>query len=312
MNVLVLGGSYFIGRTLVDRLRRDGHVVTILNRGSRPIAGVEQLTADRDDAGAMQIALAGRTFDWVIDTSCYTAAQAATAFAASGGRFTSWLYLSTAAVYPGGSTVPVAEDEVGTGREWEDYGRNKLAAERELQHRTQSGGQRLVIVRPPYVYGPLNTLPRERWLWARMLQGRAIWMPREGTTPLHFVHVSDLVDAMVLTVERASGGVEIFNIAQRETPSIRQYLALLGEVAQVQPHIRAVDYERLGLEPRSFFPFRDYPCLLKTDKLARTHGWRAGFGMRDGLAQTLATLARESLLSAETTLSVEGRLLAEA
>lgn len=310
MNVLVIGGSYFIGRTLVERLLHDGHTVTVLNRGSRPIAGAEQLVADRGLADALRGVLDGRRFDWVIDTSCYTWEQAALAFDASGGRFTSWLYLSTAAVYPGGTTVPVGEDEVGPGREWEAYGWNKLLAERELQRRVLSTNQQLVILRPPYVYGPLNTLPREKCLWARMLQGRPIWIPGAGTTPLHFVHVDDLVDAIVITLAHASARIEIFNVAQHETPSIREYLTLLGEVAGVRPRVQAVDCAQLGLEARSFFPFRDYPCLLDTAKLAATHLWRAHFDMRSGLTQTFSRLRREDLLAAETTLDVEGRLLA--
>jgi nucleoside-diphosphate-sugar epimerase len=67
MKVLVLGGSQFIGRTVVDRLLQGGHTVSILNRGSRKVAGVEQLVADRGDAHGLNQALAGRTFDGVID-----------------------------------------------------------------------------------------------------------------------------------------------------------------------------------------------------------------------------------------------------
>jgi nucleoside-diphosphate-sugar epimerase len=309
MNVLVLGGSYFIGRTVVDRLLQDGHTVTVLNRGSRSVAGVEQVVADRGHADALHRALAGRTFDWVVDTSCYTAKQAALAFEAVGGRFRSWMYLSTAAVYPGGTAERVSEDAVGPGREWEDYGWNKLSAERELQDLLAGSGRHLVVLRPPYVYGPLNPLPREQWLWARMLQGKPIWMPGAGATPLHFVHVSDLAEAVVLTLQHGAAPLDVFNVAQEETPSIREYLELLAEVAGVEPMLRPVDYRRMGLDVRSFFPFRDYPCLLSTDRLANTHGWGPHFTMRDGLGQTFSGIARETFLAAAAEIELEPRLL---
>ncbi|MEQ1757443.1 MAG: 2-amino-4-hydroxy-6-hydroxymethyldihydropteridine diphosphokinase [Vicinamibacterales bacterium] len=307
--VLVLGGSYFIGRTLVERLQADGHDVSVLNRGSRVVPGVGQLVANRDRPDEMARALTGASFDWVMDMSCYTAEQAAGARTALGGRFGTWLYLSTAAVYPGGSDVPFSEDDVGPGREWEEYGWNKLGAERELVHQADAG-QQLVIVRPPYVYGPLNTLPREKWLWARMLQGRHIWMPRQGSTRLHFVHVADLVDAMVLTTSRATAPVSIFNVAQRETPTILEYLTLLGEIAGVAPRLYEVDSAALEIDPRSFFPFRDFQCLLNTDLLAHSAGWRARYDMREGLTHTLATLDPDALRAADVELAVEGRLLA--
>ncbi|MEQ1731836.1 MAG: NAD-dependent epimerase/dehydratase family protein [Vicinamibacterales bacterium] len=311
MRVLVLGGSYFIGRTLVDRLLHDGHTVALLNRGSRSVEGVEQVVADRGQSAQMHAALANRRFDWVIDTSCYTPEQARLALEAIGGRFSSWLYLSTAAVYPGGTTARISEDQVGPGREWEDYGWNKLKAEQVFEAGLSPASQRLTMIRAPYVYGPLNTLPREKWLWARMLQGGPIWIPGAGTTPLHFIHVSDLVDAMLVTLAQASSPVETYNVAQAETPTIRDYVSLLGDVAGVQPRVRPVDYQALGVDVRSFFPFRDYPCLLSTAKLEDAYGWRAHYQMRQGLEQTLAQLSRASLLKLDSASSIEERLLSE-
>jgi hypothetical protein len=65
----------------------------------------------------------------------------------------------------------------------------------------------------------------------------------------------------------------------------------------------------MGLEARSFFPFRDYPCLLSTDRLADAHGWRAHFTMRDGLGHTFSKLPREALLTAPTSIDIEPHLL---
>ncbi|WP_412540261.1 NAD-dependent epimerase/dehydratase family protein [Longispora sp. K20-0274] len=77
MDILVIGGSRYFGRLLVDRLLASGARVTLLNRGSAPPPpGVEHLLADRDDEAALVAALAGRTFDVVVDQVCYTPRQA--------------------------------------------------------------------------------------------------------------------------------------------------------------------------------------------------------------------------------------------
>jgi nucleoside-diphosphate-sugar epimerase len=135
-------------------------------------------------------------------------------------------------------------------------------------------------------------------------------MPRSGSTLLHFVHADDLVEAMLVTMTNRNEAFEVFNVAQRETPSIRDYLATLAAVAGVAADIRPVGYTALGLEPRSFFPFRDFPCLLDPGKLARVHGCAPGHTMAGGLAQTLGQLDLESMRTADVSLAVEDRLLA--
>jgi nucleoside-diphosphate-sugar epimerase len=78
--VLVLGGSRYFGRGLVERLRDAGLDVSVLNRGSAPApSGVAHLIADRDDEAGLAAALGSRSFDVVLDQVCYTPVQAAIA-----------------------------------------------------------------------------------------------------------------------------------------------------------------------------------------------------------------------------------------
>ena len=74
MRTLVLGGSAFVGRALVDRCVADGHEVTVLNRGQSTTAlpeGVSQLVADRKNWDQMQGVLRGTTWDAVVDVSAF-------------------------------------------------------------------------------------------------------------------------------------------------------------------------------------------------------------------------------------------------
>ncbi len=60
--VLILGGSYFVGRKMVEYLAAHGYAVTVLNRGTKPLSvkGVQQICCDRNEGEGMKAALAGK------------------------------------------------------------------------------------------------------------------------------------------------------------------------------------------------------------------------------------------------------------
>ncbi|MCF2527922.1 NAD-dependent epimerase/dehydratase family protein [Yinghuangia soli] len=98
--ILVIGGSRYFGRHLVELLRDAGDRVTVLNRGaSAPPAGVGHIAADRSDGPALAAALGGRTFDTVVDQVLYTPADAATARDVFAGRTARYVATSTMEVY---------------------------------------------------------------------------------------------------------------------------------------------------------------------------------------------------------------------
>jgi nucleoside-diphosphate-sugar epimerase len=100
MNVLVLGGTRFFGKTLVEQLGSAGHAVTVLSRGQvPPPAGAARLVADRADPAALAAALSGRSFDVVIDNVAMTAAHVGGALDAIGDRTGHYVLTSTASVH---------------------------------------------------------------------------------------------------------------------------------------------------------------------------------------------------------------------
>ncbi|MDI2125972.1 NAD-dependent epimerase/dehydratase family protein [Yinghuangia seranimata] len=121
-NVLVIGGSRYFGKILVERLRDAGDRVTVLNRGSAvPPAGVGHVVADRSDEAALAAALGAAEFDVVLDQVLYNPADAAVAGRVFTGRAGRYVMTSTMEVYdPATSAVlpapvpgrPVAEDAV--------------------------------------------------------------------------------------------------------------------------------------------------------------------------------------------------------
>src|SRR5664280_1148862 len=109
MKVLVIGGTLFIGRNLVEELVKGGHDVAVLHRKPKHDLGrrVENLMADRNDPDAIREALAGRRFEAVFD-NVYdwdrgtTAAQVEATVRACGDRLSRYIFLSSVAAYGDG------------------------------------------------------------------------------------------------------------------------------------------------------------------------------------------------------------------
>ncbi|MFB6839317.1 NAD-dependent epimerase/dehydratase family protein [Streptomyces sp. NPDC056361] len=145
MDILVIGGNRYFGKRLIALLRESGHHITVLNRGSSTApAGIEQIIADRNDESSLESALAGRTFDVVVDQVCYTPRQAEIALRVFGPRTGRYVMTSTVEVYEyEDSPVPVTESaldletvHVDTSLPWDDpdfldthYGEGKRQAE---------------------------------------------------------------------------------------------------------------------------------------------------------------------------------------
>lgn len=308
MRVLVAGGSVFVGRAIVDHLLGVGHAVVVLNRGTRHVAGAEQLVADRDDPPAVARALRHRRFDAVVDLTSLSAAHVDGLCDALGDRVARWIYVSSAAVYAEDGRFPMPESHpLGHSGVWGAYGLEKLAAERRTAERV--GDRPVFLLRPPYVYGPGNPAPREHWLWARLVAGRPILVPGRGDTPLQFLHADDLgaAVAQVLAAD-AAPGAHAYNVGQPDWGSMRAYLEALARAAGAPLDVREVPYRELGVAPRAFFPFRDYACVLDVARIARELGWRPRRSLEAGLAETWASRAPGDLPSLDT--AAEDALLA--
>ena len=203
MKVLVIGGTLFIGRALVDELVKGGHEVAVLHRKPKHDFGrrVDNIQADRNDAAAMREALSTRRFDVVFD-NVYdwergtTAEQVETTVRACGDRLSRYIFMSSVAAYGDGlnhkESDPLAPDYHAI-----PYTRHKATTERLLFRMQAQSGLPLVTFRPPFVYGPGNPFYREQFFWDRLRAGRPIIIPGDGHRLMQFVYLTDLVQAMV-------------------------------------------------------------------------------------------------------------------
>lgn len=310
-HVLVIGGSGFVGHAIVRTLLARGHEVTVLNRGSKPVAGTAQLIADRNDAEAVEDALLARAFDVIVDTNCYTGEQAAIMIAATEGKVRRALVISSAAVYGNNAKMPPTEDEpIGGATVWSPYGQNKTKVEDAYRAARQFGS--CVIVRPPYVFGPGNNFERERWVWARQLNDRPVLIPGNGRSRVQFLHEDDLGDAVEMLGCGMRMGFEVFNVADRQIVSLSELVSMLAWIAGCEDRQFPVGDKADGAAARSWFPFRDYPVLTDPTRLLEETGWTPSLSLAERFEETFAALSADELRASmkpnDTELAIAERL----
>ena len=210
LDLLVLGGTGFIGPHLVRHAVGRGHRVTIFTRGRHQAElpnEVARLTGDRN--GHLE-ALVGKRWDAVVDDSATNpdwVRQSAQLLKDSTGRylFTS----STGVYYPylkrglDESVAPhleLADPKDGS----ETYGVAKARCEREVQ---QAFGNRALVVRPTYIVGPGDTSDRFPYWPVRLARGGEVLAPGRPDDPVQIIDVRDLAEWMLRLLEDQESGV---------------------------------------------------------------------------------------------------------
>ncbi|MBM3737048.1 MAG: NAD-dependent epimerase/dehydratase family protein [Acidobacteria bacterium] len=306
MQVLVIGGTLFIGKLLVKELLKAGHKVTILHR--KPGHGfgkrVDELIADRNDAASLARALTGRHFDAVYD-NVYdwergtTADQVSATARLVGDKLQRYVFLSSVAAYGDG-----LNHQEGDGLAKDDhpdsYVRNKAQSERALFRLHQRHGLPAVTLRPPYVYGPDNPFYREQFFWDRLKAGRPVLIPGDGRRLMQFVYVKDLVAAGLAVLEIPGAVGHAFNVANPRPVSQLDLVHSFAAAAKVQPvtvHVPREHLQAAGGHPmRSPLYFGVYydmaPITMVTQKIQRVLKWKAT-PFEQGLKETYRWYSKE-------------------
>jgi 2'-hydroxyisoflavone reductase len=302
MQLLVIGGTQFVGRHIVEAALSRGDRVTLFNRGQTAAAlppGVQHLRGDR--RGDLS-ALAGGRWDAVVDTCGFLPAEVARMADALQGRVGRYVFISSVSAYAGferpnheGSVLGRIDDPHTETVDGRTYGPLKALCEYEVQQRF---GASALIVRPGLVVGPHD--PTQRFTYwpariARAADGQAVLVPGEPTQPVQFIDARDLAAFVLLGISAALQGP--FNaIAPAGGLKFGEVLDVCAQVAGCRPRwvwVPADRIEAIELKPWSDLPLwvppgGDMQAFVLTDTSGAA---AAGLRIRP-LAQTVAdTLA---------------------
>jgi 2'-hydroxyisoflavone reductase len=212
MKLLILGGTVFLGRALVEAALRRGHQLSLFNRGrSNPglFPQVENLTGERDSD--LEI-LRGRSWDAVIDTCGYVPRLVGQSARVLAGAVDHYTFISSISVYaefsqPGmDESAPLAtlQDENTEQVMGDNYGPLKAlceqAAERELPGR-------VLVVRPGLIVGPHDPSDRFTYWPMRVMQGAEVLAPGRPGREIKYIDVRDLAEWILEMVERRATGI---------------------------------------------------------------------------------------------------------
>ncbi|MEU0114055.1 NAD-dependent epimerase/dehydratase family protein [Streptomyces bobili] len=209
MRLLVLGGTEFAGRAVVEAALGRGWEVTLLNRGRHaPVPGARTLVGDRTAPGGLG-ALNDGEWDAVVDT--WSAAPRAVHEAARllRGRARRYVYVSSCSVYtwapPAGYTedAPLVEG-AEPDAEQTDYPRDKRGG--ELAAVDAFGAADSVLVRAGLILGPYENVGRLPWWLTRTARGGPVLAPGPRELPLQYVDVRDLAEWILGAVEQGLSG----------------------------------------------------------------------------------------------------------
>lgn len=215
MNILILGGTKFLGRHLVESALARGHQVTLFNRGkTNPglFPQVETILGDREHDIEK---LAGRAWDAVIDVAGYyprIVRLSATGLERSVGRY---VFISSISVYPDGilnkigidenDPVGKIEDETIEEITGESYGPLKALCEKTA--RDIFGDERALIIRPGLIVGPNDPTDRFTYWPVRVARGGEVLAPEKPNVPVQVVDVRDLSEFIIKMIEEKASGI---------------------------------------------------------------------------------------------------------
>ena len=262
MRVLVLGGTVFLGRHVVEALLARGHEVTLFHRGKRGrelFPEAERVLGDR--ATDLDRLPAGATWEAVVDTSAYVPAVAATSAAALRDRATRYVFVSSISVYelsqaPLNESSPTLELPAHASRDAmvpETYGPLKLLCEREVA--AAFGENRTLIVRPGLIVGPYDPTDRFTYWPVRFARGGDILVPDDLDAQSPTIDVRDLAAFIVDAIERGDNG--IVNTAGTPAITLRAVFDACALASNAPSRIVPVDLAKLrelGIEEWSDLP----------------------------------------------------------
>ncbi|WP_405943376.1 NAD-dependent epimerase/dehydratase family protein [Streptomyces sp. NBC_00932] len=284
MHLLVLGGTSFVGRAIVEEALRTGAEVTLFGRGrtgadlfreGTGVTGVTRLIGDRDTGD--YAALRDGHWDAVVDVSGYVPRHVGQAMDAIGDRCGRYLFISSHAVYQRSGVAPGSDEDTPRRTPVRDvhstelldedtYGPAKVACEDDVLARY---GTRATVVRPGKVAGPHDPSDTFTYWVRRAARGGRIALPADPAQPVQIIDSRDLAGLVVRLLTDDRPGV--FHAVGPAEPTT------LGGLIETCARVAGTEVEIVQVPPEAgarMFPLvrPNWPTQQRSSARARAAG----------------------------------------
>ncbi|MGL5715143.1 MAG: NAD-dependent epimerase/dehydratase family protein [Paraclostridium sp.] len=254
--ILVTGGTVFVSKYVANYFQSNNYEVYVLNRGTKQ--QIENINVICEDRNNLKDCLKEYYFDAIIDVCGYNQNDIENLLNAV-GEFKDYIFISSSAVYPETNIQPFSEGQnIGPNKIWGRYGIDKMEAEKYLISRVPNS----YILRPPYLYGTMQNVYREPFIFECALKNRKFYIPKEGKMKLQFFDVNDLCKVIEKILE-IHPKEHIFNVGNKELVDIDTFVELCYRV--VGSPLEKV-YIHNHDNQRDYFSFYEYEYVLDVTK----------------------------------------------
>ncbi len=245
MRVLFIGGTGLISASVSRLAVQQGIELWHLNRGQRGITipGVKTIIADINDEKQVAAALAGHSFDSIVNWIVAYPEQIERDIRLFSGITGQYIFISSASVYQKPATSYLITEATPLANPHWEYSRNKIASEERLLREYRERGFPAVIVRPSLTYSDA-LIPLAITSWGksytvidRMKRGKKILVPGDGSSLWTITHADDFAAGFTGLLGHQQAVGHAFHITSDEVLSWDQFYREAGKAVGAEPDI---------------------------------------------------------------------------
>lgn len=244
MRVLFIGGSGNISSICSRVAAAAGFELILLNRGeSTKLRDPEKYWAIRADIGNVEQtakALKGLDFDAVVDWIAYDRADVERDLGLFRGHIGQYIFISTASAYQRPLSHPVITESTPLRNVYWEYSRKKIACETRLMEAYREEAFPVTIVRPSHTYNTIVPVAVGRSNYTvpkRMLEGKSIVVPGDGSSLWTLTHAEDFAKGLVGLIGNTRAIGHAFHITSDEILTWNQIYETLADALGVKANI---------------------------------------------------------------------------
>ena len=279
MKILVMGGTRFVGKSLVGKLISYNYDIDIFTRGNK--SNPENTNLIKGDRNKIEciLKIKDKKYDVIYDISGRELEQTKLLVENVADSFKRYIYVSSAGVYSDNYELPLSEE---SPLDPKSRHKGKFETENWLIEQKIP----FTSFRPTYIYGPGNYNKIENWFFERLFHLKKIPIPGDGSLITQLGHVSDLSDVMIRCLDFEKSKNNIYNCSGEKGVTIKGLIYMCAEACGLvknQISLNKFDFQKLDSKSRKIFPIRLNHYQTDISKIKNDLNWKPKFDLLNGL-----------------------------